>query len=98
MKAPIPFTKEIFWDTNFSQLEIGKNDDYIIEKVLNFGTDEDWTKLKEIFSKEQITQSAISNRNLKPKTVTYLATIWDIPLNKFRCYTEKQSQTAHFDY
>ena len=94
MIQPIPFTKEIFWDADFSILEIGLHDSYIIERVLNFGMMEDWDKLKEIYSKEEILSNSINNRNIKRKTATFLATIWDIPITKFKCFSEKQFQKA----
>ncbi|MAC94426.1 MAG: hypothetical protein CMC96_02875 [Flavobacteriales bacterium] len=92
------FTRGIFWDTNYNDLKIGKHDLYIIERVLDYGQQSDWELLQKLYTKEEIIKYATQSRNLKPKTVSFLSVIYNIPQNQFRCYTERQSQKIHFDY
>jgi hypothetical protein len=98
MKKFPDFTRGIFWDTDVENLKMGKHDLYIVERVLDYGQQSDWELLRKLYSKEEIIKYATQSRDLKPKTITYLSAIYNIPLNQFRCYTERQSQKVHFNY
>jgi hypothetical protein len=43
------FSKELFWDTDQSQVDLEKNAPYIIEKVVTRGNMKDWELLKSIY-------------------------------------------------
>ena len=40
------FSKHLFWDVDISTIEIKKHSKFIIRKVLQYGSIEDWNELK----------------------------------------------------
>lgn len=92
------FTKAIFWDTDISKLDASLHSKYIIEKVLNYGTLEDWKKLKQLYSEERILAEAKKIRDLHPKTLSFLSIYYNVSKTEFHCYTEIPSTRTHFPY
>jgi hypothetical protein len=80
------FTKALFWDTNEAELCHDKHRVYIIRKVLNYGTLEDWHALKKLYGKEAIFEESVKMSDLHPKTVSFLAVYFDYPITGFRSY------------
>ncbi len=89
------FTPAIFWDTTISQLDAQKHSGYIIERVLNFGTLDDWELLKKIYPKKRIFSESLKLKNLDQKAVSFLSNYFKISKTKFQCYSPKPSIQEH---
>lgn len=68
-----PFTRALFWDTDVEKLDAPKHAAYIIERVLNYGTLQDWKLLKEVYKEEEIVKVTLELKDLHPKTLSFLA-------------------------
>lgn len=92
------FTPAIFWDTEISKLDTEKHCAYIIERVLNFGTLEDWKLLKKMYHKKKIRSENLELKNLDPKAVSFLSNYLKISKTKFQCYSPKPSNHEHLSF
>ena len=63
--------KKYFWDCNFEDLTLEKHPEFIIERILNFGTEEEIEWLKKNVNKEKFKIIALSSRRLDRKTANY---------------------------
>jgi hypothetical protein len=84
-------SKHLFWDTDIEVISIDKNKSFIIQRVLEYGFMGDWNLIKKWYGIEEIGEVACQFRTLDPRALSFLVNITNIPINKFRCYTTKQS-------
>lgn len=77
--------KTLFWEVRFKDLNIEKNADFIIERVLSFGDVKDYHLLQKMYDYEKIKKVAIKANYPNKKSVNFWSIIFDIPLNSFLC-------------
>ncbi|HET7360437.1 MAG TPA: hypothetical protein VFI78_00720 [Salinimicrobium sp.] len=94
----LKLTEAIFWDSDPARLDVHKHCAHIIERVLNYGTLDDWKRLKELYSEEKILSEAKQIRDLHPKTLSFLSNYFNVPKKEFRCCTKTPSTQIHFHY
>jgi hypothetical protein len=90
------FSKHLFWDVDISTISFEKHKEYIVQRVLEYGLMKDFVQLINYFSLNQVKDIAINLRSLDDRTLNFIATITNTPLQDFRCYTLKQSQQTHW--
>ena len=62
------FRQELFWDTDPKTIDKKKNAEYIIERVLDFGKDEEVRWLRKFYKKSLIKKVVLNPRRLRPRT------------------------------
>lgn len=72
------FRQSLFWDTNPKNINIKKNASYIIERVLDFGRDNEVHWLWNTYDKKLLRKTVIKSRSLRPRTKT----LWTLLLQK----------------
>ncbi|MCX6716718.1 MAG: hypothetical protein NTV72_02240 [Candidatus Taylorbacteria bacterium] len=60
--------QSLFWDTNPDKVDIQKNAQYIIERVLDFGRDTEVKWLYETYDKSLLRNTILNSRSLMPGT------------------------------
>lgn len=86
----------LFWDTDIKKIDIQKNKQAIIERVLERGS---WDNIKEViayYGKAQVAEAAMKARWFSDKTIHFISGYFDIPLQKMRCYILKQSNQVPY--
>lgn len=91
-------SREIFWDTNYDTIDWDKSYQWIICRVLEYGGMEDWHEMKRYYGEKKIAEAAVNARSLSRKTVHFIHHIFDVPLEKFRCYNLMRSDQIHWMY
>lgn len=94
----LELSKYLFWDSDYKNIDWDKRARYVIEKVVSLGTIEDWNQIKTYYGLGKIKEEMLQVRSLDPKTLNFLSHILDIPKEKFRCYTWKQSIPKHLPF
>lgn len=85
MKGIISLNKTLFWDVNFRDLDYQKDAFFIIERVLNYGDEEDYQTIKKIYGLPRIKNIAKKINYINKKNINFWSIIFNIPLNSFKC-------------
>jgi hypothetical protein len=88
----------IFWDTDYSGIDWEKKAQYVIARVVMFGTVNDWKEIKAYYGLQRIKETMIQERDIDERSLSFLSCILDIPKEKFRCYKVKQSRPPHLNF
>jgi hypothetical protein len=91
-------SREIFWETNYDKIDWDGKAAYVIERVVQYGTLNDWRTILAYYGKERIGKELMQSRYLDPKSLSFISCIFNIPKEQFRCYTLIQSQQIHWNY
>ncbi len=91
-------TPAIFWDTVISNLSITHHAGFIIQRVCQYGSWNDWLLIKMQFGIEKIQSELLAARHLDLKTLNYFSILFNLPKEKFRCYTFPLSAPEHWSY
>lgn len=90
--------RTLFWDTDYAKLDWEKNASYIVDRVMQRGTVEDFKTILAHYGRKRL-REIIKNLRYMDKRPMYFASVYfQIPLNEMRCYTIKQSHPPHWDY
>lgn len=64
----IKFRQALFWDTNPDKIDLKKNAQYIIERILDFGNDNEVKWLYHYYDKSLLKSVVVKSRSLMPET------------------------------
>jgi len=62
------FRQTLFWDTDPKTIDTKKNAQYIIERILDLGTDKEVRWLWNFYDKSLIKKTVAKSRSLRPET------------------------------
>ena len=91
-------SKHLFWDIDISNIDEKKHQRFIIKKVLQFGTYNDWKVILNFYGKETIINNSKTIKDLDKKTLSFLSVVSGIPKTEFLCYTTEQSMPKHWNF
>lgn len=58
----------LFWDTKIENIDFKKNAPYIIERVLDFGTDKEVKWMWNFYDKALLKKTVVRSRSIRPRT------------------------------
>lgn len=90
------FSRGLFWDIDPASLDMQQHIRYIVGRVLEAGTLDDWNLLCRHLSLQGVIQIARTLRTLDRKSLAFLSVVGRIPQEQFRCCTQKQSTQTHW--
>lgn len=74
----------LFWDTDFSALDVDDHAAYVIVRVMERGTREEVRAVWNYFGAETIKKHLLSARDLSPKTISYFANQFNMSKSQFK--------------
>ncbi|MDR2556577.1 MAG: hypothetical protein LBC49_02555 [Bacteroidales bacterium] len=92
------FSKNLFWDVDVNDLDMEKHKSFIVARVLDYGTWDDWKKMKNYYGLEELGKISQNLRSIFPESLSFISTVTNIPQEKFRCYTLLQSKSPHWNF
>ena len=92
------FNPSLFWDIDLKDLDMEKHKSYIIGRVLDYGTWEDWQLIRDYYPMEEIKDTAIGLRSLFPQSLSFIAAVTHTSIETFRCYKSRQSTPQHWSF
>jgi hypothetical protein len=98
MLKHLKIRKELFWDIDPAKLDEEKNKRLIIERVFTRGDIDDIRAVFKLYGLHVIKQEIVKAGFLDKKTLKWASDLLGIPLTKFKCYTKRQSNPAHWNY
>jgi hypothetical protein len=93
---PSDFSTNLFWDIDPATLDMDRHRKYIVARVLECGTFEDWRILCRRFTLSGIIETARTLRSMDPKAFSFLSVVGHVPKESFRCCTSKPSTSTHW--
>lgn len=72
------FRQSLFWDTDPSKIDLKANAVYVMERVMDFGRDDEVRWLWNNYNKEQLMNVVRNSRTLRPETKT----LWKLILQQ----------------
>lgn len=90
--------KYLFWDTDFSSIDLKQNARFIIQRVILRGSIDDWITIKQFYGIDFIKKEILQIRSLDNKTLNFFSAYFEIDKKQFRCYSTQQSTPKHFNY
>ncbi len=88
----------LFWDIDLTSLDFKKNARFIIQRVIQKGSLNEWRSIKEFYGIDFIKQEILMMRNLDIKTLQFFSTYFGIDKINFRCSSIQQSTHQHFNF
>ena len=88
----------LFWDVDRTQLDLDEHRAFIVQRVLEYGLMDDWTRLKHVLGVQAIADTCKELRSLDPRALAYISLISKTPLEEFRCYTTKPSSPRPWNF
>lgn len=88
----------LFWDVDINKLSFNINREFIIKRILEYGLLTDWMQLNRHLEIDEIADIVSGIKDLDNKSLSFIAAISKIPIEKFLCYTTQQSTTPHWNY
>jgi len=83
-------SSHLFWDVDRDAVNWEEDASFLVQRILEYGKDEDWQLLKQTYGIAKIAKIATKLRSLDDISLHFIATISNTPLEKFRCYKNKQ--------
>lgn len=91
-------SQHLFWDVDRLKINFEKNKVFIIKRVLDYGLISDWNIIYNYYGIKEIGSITTKIRGLDMKSVYFISTLSKIPIEKFICYTTKQSIPKHWNF
>ncbi len=99
MQKQIPkLDNGLFWDTNAATIDWEKNARWVMARVLSRGNLPDFRELVRYYGLDRIKTELLQVRFLDKKTLSFVATIFQVPKEQFRCYTLRQLSPELLQY
>lgn len=83
--------KNYFWDIEYSKLHADRSKRLIIERVFSMGSSAEVSVIRKYYGDKVIKETLRNLNYLDKKTLNFASKFYDIPLQSFKCYTQKQS-------
>lgn len=88
----------LFWDVDVKDVDPELHKQYIVGRVMGYGTISDWRIIHKHIGLEEIGRVAKNIKDLDAKSCAFLSLVTKIPLQEFRCYTSKQTTPPHWNF
>jgi hypothetical protein len=83
----LSLSPSLFWDVHIGKLDYKKHRDFIIERIVVYGTENDEKLLYKLYTWKEIKRSVIFSDSLTETAVNYISSILDIKKERFKCCT-----------
>ena len=84
-------SKFLFWDADMSNADMDEYPAFFIQRVLEYGTIDDWRLIRSYYGLEKIVEVCKTLRTLDPMSLSYICTISQTNKEDYRCYHTMQS-------
>lgn len=80
------FSKILFWDIDLNEADMDKYPAHFIQRVLEYGTMDDWRLLRSYYGLHKIVEECKHLRTLDPVCLSYICAISHTNPEEYRCY------------
>ncbi len=87
----------LFWDTPVENVDVERHRRWLVNRVLEKGTWQDWNRLLQLYGKEGVRDAVKSMRSLEKKAFRFACAVLDIEPSDCRCFTNTRSRAGHWN-
>ncbi len=87
---------QYFWDVDISRLHVSSGNRLIIERVFTLGDLDDMNLVIHFYGKDQVVKILSNLPYIDPKSLNFIAKLFNKPIEEFRCHQQKQSKPQHW--
>jgi hypothetical protein len=101
MESPKPrpvFDRRIFWDVDFDRLDYDAKWRFVIERVFERGDVEDIRQCRRYYGDDCVTKALLEAKFLPLDITHFVSSLFNLPLDRFRYYTLRQSNPELLPY
>ena len=91
-------SSHLFWDIDKEQADMDSCPSQIIQRVLEYGTWDDWKLILSYYGLDKIVSECRRLRTLDAKALSFISCISHTDKTQFRCYHTTQSNPAHWHF
>ena len=91
-------SKQAFWDTNMASIDYRKNARFVVEKVVERGTHQDFINLLNFYGFEDVRQLVLKANWLSDVSINFCCTLFGVKPTDFKCYEKKQLNQQHWSF
>lgn len=94
IESPPKIRPFLLWDIKIEKFDFTVNRQLVIERACSLGNLSDFKEIVRFYGLDIIKEVLIKSASLDPKSLTFFSQIFNIPLNKFKCYSKKASPST----
>lgn len=83
-------SKQAFWDVDMANIDYNKNARYVIEKVIDRGSLEDFKSIRNFYGDSKIRKEIVNANWIGDKEIYFCCSIFQLEPTDFKCYIKKQ--------
>lgn len=84
-------SKMLFWDIDIEKADMDRYPRHIIQRVLEYGTLEDWRIIHSYYGLDKIVEECKQMRTLDPVCLAFICAKSNTKEEEYRCYHTRQS-------
>jgi hypothetical protein len=88
---PVQLSSVLFWDVNKDEIEWKSDEKWIVERVIEFGTLDDFREIIAFYGYETVKNILLKSTRLSARDLHFCSVYFDIEQSQFACYTKKSS-------
>lgn len=81
----------LFWDTDIEQVDVQAHSAFLIQRVLEYGSLDDWRLIRDFYGLDRIVADCKRLRTLNPMALSYICLLSNTSKSDYRCYQFAQS-------
>jgi len=91
-------SKRAFWDTNMSSIDYVKHAKFVVEKIVERGTHQDFINILKFYGFEEVKQLVLKANWLSDISINFCCTLFRVKPTDFKCYEKKQLNQEHWNF
>ncbi|MBN1445183.1 MAG: hypothetical protein JW957_03645 [Candidatus Omnitrophica bacterium] len=92
MKKLPSFLKKYFWDVSFEKIDLQKNREYVLKRILDYGDERAVAWMYRNFKKSEIKKTLSEFRGYSQKSANYWALMLNVPREEVLCLKKRSSK------
>jgi hypothetical protein len=91
-------SKQAFWDVDMDKIDYERNARYVMEKVIDRGSFDDFISLRNYYGDNKIKKEIVNASWIGEKEIYFCCAIFGLEPDDFKCYTKKQLDPKRWVY
>jgi len=91
-------SKQAFWDVNMESIDYEKHALYVMEKVIDRGSFNDFINLRKFYGDDRIKEEVIYTKVFGPKEVSFCCAIFNLTPKDFNYPPNRPAYPESWDY